>query len=89
MNMNKGKKYEIDLGYAGLIAFFLYYILNLILIIVFLKVFDWKEYYDLRQVLVGMLSVYGVLFPVPIIMGSILFIKITSKSPLIKEVSTS
>lgn len=87
--MNKDKEYKIDLGYAGLIAFFLYYILNLILIIVFLKVFDWKEYYDLRQMLVGMLSVYGILFPIPIIMGVMLFTKISSKSPLIKEVSTS
>lgn len=87
--MNKGKEYEIDLGYAGLIAFFLYYILNLILIVGLLKVLDWKEYYDLRQVLGGMLSVYGILFPVPIIMGVMLFTKISSKSPLIKEVSTS
>lgn len=87
--MNKCKEYKIDLGYAGLIAFFLYYILNLILIVVLLKVLDWKEYYDLRHELGGMLSVYGILFPMPIIMGVMLFTKIMSKSPLIKEVSIS
>lgn len=87
--MNKGKEYEIDLGYAGIIAFFLYYILNLILIIVLLKVLDWKEYYDFRQVLESMLSAYVALFPIPIIMAVMLLKKIMSKNPLIKEVSTS
>lgn len=87
--MNKDKEYEIDLGYAGLIAFFLYYILGLILIVVLLKVLDWKEYYDLRQVLASMLSAYVTLFPIPIIMVVMLLKKIVNKSPLIKEVSTS
>jgi hypothetical protein len=85
MNINENKIYEPDLGYLGLIVFFIIYFLGLLIIPILLKSLDYRYYYDIRLILRLILSSYVIITPIALFMGVNLFLKIKFKHPFFIE----